>query len=181
MNGISVWTARAGLLVLAVLLVLVPHGSVALAQVSTDDRGEGESCDSAVAPVSSAGTESQVQVTMGKPRYGPREPIVVTVTNNLPNPIFTLTGRTYCTVIAVQRRESDEWRSVGPCVSAEPRLFLPIHPNGTMVITLDPEATNSLVQPFNAGTYRVELPYTSQVPPVQWLSVYSPDFEVADP
>jgi hypothetical protein len=181
MTGISVWTARGGLLVLAVLLVLVICGSIALAQDSMDDRDEDESIDSTVIPVSSAGAESQVQVTTDRPRYGRREPIVVTVTSSAPNPIFTLTGRTYCTDIAVQRRESNEWRSVGPCVSAEPRLFRPVQPKGTMVITLDPEARNSLVQPFDPGTYRIELPYATQVPPIQWLTVYSPDFEVADP
>src|SRR5215213_6742051 len=123
MSRLSGWTARAGL---SVLVALTLGGFVASAQVSMDGHDSGEPNEGILTPGSSVGAESQVPVTTDKARYGPREPIVVTVTSTLPNPIFTLTGRSYCTGIAVQRRESDEWRSIGPCISGEPRVFVPI-------------------------------------------------------
>jgi hypothetical protein len=52
--------------------------------------------------------------------YGTGDVVVVTVHNGLQIPIFGLTGRTYCTIVSVQRKEDRAWREQGGCLAGAP-------------------------------------------------------------
>jgi len=86
---------------------------------------------------------TDVQVTLDASGYVVGQPIVVTVSNGLPDLIYLLGGQTYCSMVGVQRLENDQWQPVGRCAPGEPVTYLPVARGGQRTITVDPQTRSA--------------------------------------
>jgi hypothetical protein len=116
-----------------------------------------------------------VTVSTDKREYAPQQPIVVSVLNNGKDPLAALNGRSYCTIVQLERRVNSGWQPVGRCESFAPMPPVPLPPAQTVKATLPPDPARA------PGEYRCGVTVvrpdatTARGEP---LTFYSPAFTV---
>lgn len=83
---------------------------------------------------------TDVRVTTDKLSYRLGEPIVVTVDNDLSDPIYSLAGHTYCSMVTVQPLEGGGAGTEGACPDGSQPALVIIPPRSQLSAALDPAA-----------------------------------------
>jgi hypothetical protein len=104
-------------------------------------------------PIQPRAAAPVVWVTSDKLRYHYGEQIVVTISNDLPVPIYGQTGQTYCSVVSVQRKVDDQWNMEGRCAAAGPPGFIAIEAGRQMAVEIFPRFPSD--RALDPGQYRI--------------------------
>jgi hypothetical protein len=96
-----------------------------------------------------------LSVMTDKTQYAAGEHATVTIRNAGDVSVFATSGRTFCTIIGVQRQTNGTWLEVGGCTTSQPPGTVEIKPGVPLTFTLDPSATGNAE--LGPGTYRLEL------------------------
>jgi hypothetical protein len=126
-----------------------------------------------------AGEESaHVQVTTDKSSYRTAEPIVATVVNGLSVPIYALSGRTYCTIVTLQRSEDGQWSAEGRCLVSGPPGWVAIPAGGRTLVEVKPRLPAD--RPLAPGRHRAMLSFNVGSTTGASATVFSSEFVISD-
>lgn len=88
--------------------------------------------------------------------YQEGEQIVALITNDTTQPIITFDHKTYCSIINVQKLETNNWSNISPCLLASPSKPVRLSAREEMTVKLPDGNVSSKL---SAGTYRLEFTY----------------------
>lgn len=88
--------------------------------------------------------------------YQEGEPVVASILNDTAQPIVTFDHKTYCSIINVQKQESNNWVNVSPCLLASPSKQVRLAAREEMTVQLPDNNAPTKLAP---GTYRLEFSY----------------------
>lgn len=115
-----------------------------------------------------------VSVATDKSVYDVNETITAKVTNGIDQTIATWDHQSYCTILTLQKLESNGWRDIAPCPLETPTRLVRIAPHTEVFVKLPPG--NS------PGTYRLRLTWQfvdgSGQPVENPIVTYSPQFTI---
>lgn len=121
---------------------------------------------------------TDVWVTTDKLDYRRGERIVVTIGNDLSVAIYALTGKTYCTIVSVQRKTDDKWQIQSRCAAGAPPVFIPIPSKSRMSVEIFPR--DAFDKELVPGQYRIEFSFRVGSASGPWQTVYSKEFVISD-
>lgn len=88
--------------------------------------------------------------------YQEGEQAVALITNDTTQSIITFDHKTYCSIINVQKLETNNWSNVSPCLLASPSKPVRLSAREEMTVKLPDGNVSSKL---SAGTYRLEFTY----------------------
>jgi hypothetical protein len=101
----------------------------------------------------------QVTLALDKQRYAAGDTINVTISNGLPQTIWSEDHQTNCTVLTAEHLQNGAWQAVGDCRLMTPTRIVPVSANSDTTEHLAvPRVSSGSGWP--SGTYRVTLTYT---------------------
>jgi len=116
-------------------------------------------------------------VAVDKPTYASGEPIGVTIANSTDEPLFVLSRRTYCTVVAAEREVGGRWQEEGRCVEGAPPSYVQIPAGAHSSFTVEPTRAEPVLEP---GSYRLRLTAAVGAPDAVTSTIYSALFTIGD-
>jgi hypothetical protein len=101
----------------------------------------------------------RVRIAPDRLEYGESDQITAIITNSSDTPIQIFDGRSYCTIVQLQRQESNQWAQVAGCPLARPSQPVIIGVGETRQVMLPP--MTDVPASKEAGVYRLALTLTS--------------------
>jgi hypothetical protein len=120
---------------------------------------------------------SDVQVSTDKSRYAHGETVVVTVMNARGDSLYALTGKTYCSILSVERRVNGVWTAEGPCMVLGPPGWIEIKPQQAMRVELKPRLPDDL--PLAPDRHRVVFAFRAKTTTAPTETRLSSEFDVS--
>jgi hypothetical protein len=121
----------------------------------------------------------QVSVTTDRSSYDVSEPVVAMITNGNDQSIVTWDHKTNCTIVTVQKQESNGWVNIAPCLLLTPTRLVSIGPRMELSMKLPPENSSARYEP---GNYRLEFAWFfidgNGLPAGNPALSYSPQFTI---
>lgn len=111
--------------------------------------------------------------------YQENEPIVALITNDTAQPILTTDQKTFCSIVNVQKQESNAWTNAAPCLLAAPTRQVRLAAREELTVRLP---SDNASPKLSAGTYRLEFTYWTMTASGNavgnQLKVYSSTFNI---
>lgn len=133
----------------------------------------------AATPAPSADVEagkSGVVVATDKARYCTSDPIIVRIANRLTETVYAYSGRSYCTIVDVERVDGDGAKPVGACVAGAPPSAVEI--TGLSERRFELERFDPVFEPMGPGAYRIRFCYRRGVADAPERCIHSDEFAV---
>lgn len=126
--------------------------------------------------LSSDAAERAMTAATDKSRYCTMDPITAIITNPLRETMYTYSGRSYCTVVEVERVRDGAGESVGRCVAGAPPGVVEITPLSERSFVLD--RFDPVFEAMTPGRYRLRFCYRLGAIEAPEACVQSAEFEV---
>ena len=118
-----------------------------------------------------------VQLLTDRATYRYADPVIVTIINGFSVPVYGLTGRTYCTIVTLQRNlDRDAWAEAGHCVVSGPPGWIEIPADGRTDVEVRPLLPAD--RPLEPGRYRAALTFQLGSTSGPATTTYSPEFVI---
>jgi hypothetical protein len=119
-----------------------------------------------------------VTVAVDQQKFGPGSPIIASIRNGLPVPIFARVNHTDCTVVNLDLWVNGTSKTQAPCERLLPKPHIVAIGPGTVFTQVVPGLIDFGVDPWPSGTYRVAFVYTTSPDqrPEQSTVAYSGSF-----
>lgn len=152
-------------------------------QLASDiDDPSGGSSTETTGDASSAGsigvgleTSPKVTIRTTEKSFPSGDPIVTVIRNRRSRSITATSGRTYCTIVTLQRKRDDGWRAEGLCTDGLPPGDVRIEKHSRLRVRIGPREGD---EDLPAGTYRAVLTYRVGDSDKPKFVSYSARFEV---
>jgi hypothetical protein len=94
-----------------------------------------------------------VSIATDRTAYAQGQPITATIRNDGSQDAFAASGRSFCSILTVERSSADGWRQIAPCAQGAPPGFVRIAAGASLTIDLPPPDSSS--EELAPGDYRL--------------------------
>ena len=120
-------------------------------------------------------TSPKVTIRTTEESFASGDPIVTVIRNRRSRSITATSGRTYCTIVTLQRKTGDGWRAEGLCTDGLPPGDVRIEKHSRLRVRIRPREGD---EDLPTGTYRAVLTYRVGDSDKPKFVSYSARFEV---